>query len=105
MKYIPIYIQKDATVHSIFISGNCFTCIGWYLHPSSGEHTNVSTAFSINHTVTATCRKAETPFGYLTPSIFYEVAFFLIRRVCKGIEQRAECWSLEISPTNQGSFS
>jgi len=22
-KYIPIYIQKDATLHSLFISGNC----------------------------------------------------------------------------------
>jgi len=48
-KYIPIYIQQDATLHSLFISGNCCTCFGWYLHPSSGAHTTVST-------VTATCR-------------------------------------------------
>ena len=44
-KYILIYIQQDATLHSLFISGNCSTCFGWYLHPSSGAHTTVSTAF------------------------------------------------------------
>ena len=27
-------IQQDATLHSL--SGNCFTCFGWYHHPSSG---------------------------------------------------------------------
>jgi hypothetical protein len=55
-KSIPIYIQQDPTLHSIFISGNCSSCFGWYLHPSSGAHTTVSTAFVICHTVTATCR-------------------------------------------------
>jgi len=57
-KYIPIYIQQDATLHSLFISRNCSTCFGWYLHPSSGAHTIVSTASGISHTVTATryCR-------------------------------------------------
>ena len=44
LKYIPIYIQQDATLHSLFVSGNCSTCFGWYLHPSSGAHTTVSTA-------------------------------------------------------------
>ena len=51
-----IYIQQDATLHSLFISGNCSICFGWYLHPSSGAHTTVSTASGICHTVTATCR-------------------------------------------------
>jgi hypothetical protein len=55
-KYIPIYIQQDATVQSPFISGNCSTCFGWYLNPSSGVHTTVSTASGICQTVTATCR-------------------------------------------------
>jgi hypothetical protein len=55
-KYIPIYIQQDATLHSLFISANCCTCFGWYHHPSSGAHTNVSTASGICHTVTAICR-------------------------------------------------
>jgi hypothetical protein len=55
-KYIPIYIQQYATLHSLFISGNCSTCFGWYLHPSSGAHTTVSTASGICHTVTAICR-------------------------------------------------
>jgi hypothetical protein len=33
---IPMYpyIQQDATSHSLFISGNCSTCFGWYFHPS-----------------------------------------------------------------------
>jgi hypothetical protein len=54
-KYIPIYIQQDATLHSLFISGNCSTCFGWYFHPPSGAHTTVSTASGICHTVTAIC--------------------------------------------------
>jgi hypothetical protein len=55
-KYIPIYIQQDATLHSLFISGNCSTCFEWYFHPSSGAHITVSTAPGICHTVTAICR-------------------------------------------------
>ena len=43
-KYIPIYIQQDATLHSLFTSGNCSTCFGCNFHPSSGAHTTVSTA-------------------------------------------------------------
>jgi hypothetical protein len=35
---IPIYIQQDATLHSLFVSGNCSTCFGWYFQPSSGTH-------------------------------------------------------------------
>jgi hypothetical protein len=53
---IPIYIQQDATLHSLFISGNCSTCYGWYYHSSSGAQTTVSAASGICHTVTATCR-------------------------------------------------
>jgi len=56
-KSIPIYIQKDATLHRLFISVNCSTCLGWYLHPLSGAHKTVSTAYGIIHTVTATSRK------------------------------------------------
>ena len=55
-KNILIYIQQDAKLHSLFISGNCSTCFGWYLHPSSGAHTTVSTASGTCQTVTATCR-------------------------------------------------
>src|SRR5215475_4871400 len=43
-------------LHSLFVSGNCSTCFGWYFHPSSGEHTTASTASGICHTVTAICR-------------------------------------------------
>jgi hypothetical protein len=55
-KYIPIYIQQDATLHNLFICGNFSTCFGWYFHPSSGAHTTVSTTSGICHTVTAICR-------------------------------------------------
>jgi hypothetical protein len=50
------YIQQDATLHNLFISGNCSTCFGWYFHPSSGANTTVYTASGICHTVTAICR-------------------------------------------------
>jgi hypothetical protein len=53
---IPIHIQQDATLHSLFISGNCSTCFGWYFHTSSGAHTTVSTASGVCDTVTAICR-------------------------------------------------
>jgi hypothetical protein len=39
-KYIPIYIQQDAKLHSLFISGNCSTCApddGWKYHPKHVE--------------------------------------------------------------------
>jgi hypothetical protein len=55
-KYISIYIQQDATLHSLFISGKYYTRFGWYFHPSSEAHTPVSTASGICHTVTAICR-------------------------------------------------
>ena len=42
--YILICIRQDATLFSLFIFGNCSTCFGWYLHPSSVAHTTVSTA-------------------------------------------------------------
>ena len=51
--FILIYTQQDATLHSSFISGNYSACFGWYLHPSSGAHTNVSTASGTCQTVTA----------------------------------------------------
>jgi hypothetical protein len=35
---MPIIIQRDATMYSLFISVNCSTYFGWYLHPSSGAH-------------------------------------------------------------------
>ena len=55
--FILIYFQKDAKLHSLFISGKLLsTYFGWYLHPSSGAHTNVFTVSGTCQTVTATCR-------------------------------------------------
>ena len=51
-----MYIQQDATLHILFIYGNCSTCFGWFLHPSSGAHTTVSAVSGTCQTVTATFR-------------------------------------------------
>jgi len=65
MLYIPLTVitvkcsniyPTRCNVTQFIISGNCSTCFGWYLNPSSGAHTTVSTASDICHTVTATCR-------------------------------------------------
>ena len=56
MDYILIYIQKDSTLRSLFFSGNCSTCFGWYLRPSLGAQTTVFTVSGNCETVTATCR-------------------------------------------------
>jgi len=50
-----IYPTRSNVTQFIW-SGNCSTCFGWYLHPSSGAHTTVSTASGVCHTVTAICR-------------------------------------------------
>jgi hypothetical protein len=66
---IRIYIQQDETLHSLFISGKCSTCFGWYFHPSSGAHTTVSTASGICHTVTVIWRyRGRVGTGYATYS-------------------------------------
>ena len=52
----PIYIQQDAMLHILFISGNYSIYFGCYLHPSSRAHTTVSTASGTCQTGTATCR-------------------------------------------------
>ena len=41
---MPIIVQQDATIYSLFMSVNRSTVFGWYLHPSSGAHVTVSTA-------------------------------------------------------------
>jgi hypothetical protein len=49
---IPIYsyIQQDATSHSLFISGNCSTCFGWYFHPSSrGAYNCIYSIWYLSH--------------------------------------------------------
>jgi len=56
-EYMPIIVQQDATIYSLFISVNRSTCFGWYLHPLSAAHVTVSTASGISKTVTATCRE------------------------------------------------
>jgi len=50
--YSNIYPTRY-NVTQFILSGNCSTCLGWYLHPSSREQTTVPTASGISHTVTA----------------------------------------------------
>jgi hypothetical protein len=52
--YSNIYPTR-CNVTQFIIPGNCSTCFGWYLHPSSGAHINVSTASGICQTVTESC--------------------------------------------------
>jgi hypothetical protein len=54
LKFIPIYIQKAATLKSLFISEKYSIYFRWYIHASSGAHTTVSTVSVICNTVTAT---------------------------------------------------
>jgi len=35
------YNQQDATLHSLFISVNCSTRFGWFLHLSPGEQIHI----------------------------------------------------------------
>jgi len=44
---VAIIVQQDATVYSLFISANCSTLFGWYLHPSPGARVTVSTVSGI----------------------------------------------------------
>ena len=53
---IPIYIEQDATLRSLFYLETALHVLGWYHHPSSGAQTTVSTASGICHTVIAICR-------------------------------------------------
>jgi len=59
VKYMSAIVQQDATIYSLFISVNCSTYFGWYLHQSSGAHVTVSTASGISKTVTATSRERD----------------------------------------------
>jgi len=59
---MPLIVQQDATIYSLFISINRSIYFGWHLHPSSGAHVTVSTAHGISKTVTATCRERDWTF-------------------------------------------
>ena len=56
---IPIYIQQEATLHSLFYLETALHISGGTHHPSSGAQTTVSTASVICHTVIAICRYRE----------------------------------------------
>jgi len=52
--YSDIYLKR-CNFTQFILAGICSTCFGWYLHPSSGAQTTVSTASGISQTVTAIC--------------------------------------------------
>jgi hypothetical protein len=65
----PIIMSAYNCIYSIWYLSHCYCYLplswkswncsnsstSWYLHPSSGAHTTVSTASGICHTITATC--------------------------------------------------
>jgi hypothetical protein len=53
---ILIYIQQDATLHSLFYVETALLVSSSTSNPSSGTQTTVSTASGICYTVIATCR-------------------------------------------------
>ena len=56
MESVSIIVKHDAKIYSLFISVNCSTCFGWYIHPSSGAHNTVCTVSGTIETLTAICR-------------------------------------------------
>jgi hypothetical protein len=78
---ILIYIQQDATLHSLFYLETCSTCFGWYHHPSSGAQTTVSTASGICHTVIAICRyRLRVGTGLIVLWVAYMLYMFRVVR-------------------------
>jgi len=55
-KNIPLYIQQDATLHSLFYLENALHVAGGTSTHHQERKTTVSTPSGICHTVTATCR-------------------------------------------------
>ena len=53
---LTLYIQQDATFHSLFYLETALHVSGGNITPSSGAHTTLSTVSGICHTVTATYR-------------------------------------------------
>jgi hypothetical protein len=104
-EYFAIYVNNYPTKCSYiqFMSVNCSTCFGWYLHPSSGAHVTVSTASDISKTVTATCRELRSRDWTGTLS-FRPVTFtkggsygLTNARLC-GCSDMSSWWWVEIPP-------
>jgi hypothetical protein len=81
-----------------FISGNYYTRFGWYIHPSSGAHTPVSTASGICHTVTAICRyRGRVGTGLSVLWVAYVYEYMHRKYIPIYIQQDATLHSLFIS--------
>jgi len=78
---MPIIVQQDATICSLFIPVDRSTCFGWYFHPSSGAHVTVSTARGISKTVTATVVNV-TVVASSRPVTFTTVAVTVLLMPC-----------------------
>jgi len=66
---MPIILQEDASIYSLFTSVNRCTCFGWCLHPSSGDRVTVSTAFGISKTATATAAAVQSRSGQVAVAV------------------------------------
>jgi len=54
-KYTPVYIQQDATIHSLFYLKTVLHVSGDTITHHQERKTTLSTASGICHTVTVTC--------------------------------------------------
>jgi hypothetical protein len=96
---IPIYMQRDAMLHSLFISVNCSTRFRWYFHPSSGAHTTVFTASVICHTVTAICHyRGRVGTGSNSSTIAADTSDGVTNTRCCRYSCMRSWWWVEVPP-------
>jgi len=105
---ILIYVQQDATLHSLFyletalhfiLSGNCSACFGWYHHPSSGAYTTVSTASGICHAVIAIiCHPQHTQTGSNSSTIAADSNNGVTNTRCCRNSCLRSWWWVEVPP-------
>jgi len=100
VKYMPIIVQQQATMYSLFRSANRSTCFGWYLHPSSGTHVTVSTPSGISKTVTASCNLSWTWLELSSRPVTFTTgcSYSFTNARCCGYSDMCSWWWVEIPP-------
>ena len=98
--YSNIYLKR-CNVTQFILSGNCSTCFGWYLHPSSGAQTTVSTASGICHTVIVICRcRGRVGTGFSVLWVAYGTFYIQKRCVYWNVYTWQQCATLILYSTN-----
>jgi hypothetical protein len=91
-------------LHSLFLSGNCSTCFGWYHHQSSGAQKTVSTAFAICHTVIERVKFTDKVYKFILsgncstcfgrfhhPSLWAQTTVSAASVICHTVMDRVKC--------------